>query len=51
MRHCGDHGQVRRRLNNVMDNEMRQSELDDLRYRLVTPPRIIIGGTRVNAVS
>ena len=51
MRHCGDHGQVRRRLNNVMDNEMRQSELDDLRYRLVTPPRMIIGGTRVNAVS
>jgi len=35
----------------VMDNEMRQSELDDLRYRLVTPPRMIIGGTRVNAVS
>ena len=34
-----------------MDNEMRQSELDDLRYRLVTPPRMIIGGTRVNAVS
>jgi len=30
---------------------MRQSELDDLRYRLVTPPRMIIGGTRVNAVS
>ena len=34
-----------------MDNEMRQSELDDLRYRLVTPPRMIIGGTYVNAVS
>ncbi|MBT5001789.1 MAG: aldehyde dehydrogenase, partial [Tateyamaria sp.] len=30
---------------------MRQSELDDLRYRLVTPPRMIIGGTYINAVS
>jgi len=30
---------------------MRQSELDDLRYRLVTPPRMIIGSSYVNAVS
>ena len=30
---------------------MSQNEIDDLRVRLVSPPKMIIGGTSVNAVS
>ena len=30
---------------------MRQNEIDDLRVRLVSPPKMIIGGASVNAVS
>mgnify|MGYP000391325287 CR=1 FL=1 len=30
---------------------MRQNEIDDLRVRPVSPPKMIIGGASVNAVS
>ena len=38
-------------LTHVMDGRMRQNEIDDLRVRLVPPPKMIIGGTGVDAVS
>ena len=34
-----------------MDNRMRQNELDELRFHLVTPPSMIIDGAPVSAVS
>ena len=35
----------------MVDGRMRQKEIDDLRVRLVPPPKMIIGGTSVDAVS
>ena len=51
MRHCGIHGAVGHGLTHVMDDRMRQNEIDNLRVRLVSPPGMIIGGTSVDAVS
>ena len=51
MRHCGIHSPVGHRFTHVMDGGMSQNEIDDLRVRPVSPPKMIIGGASVNAVS